>query len=211
MQRFGVAASYNEEVKEREKKARAYRDALDRLLISDPEFRPMYEELGAKLHEAETGADNNIADLEAALLGQQAINQGMRDAAAKLPGGKAVFRYADGRVIDEDRNGAPPEIADGIIWPESAPSAEDYFTGLQREADIRTSLEDWRTYRNDTLGGIRNSYDDREIPMSKDEMRDALEEIEAARPTKDTGAAASPIQPVRDFITAPKQLLTLDS
>ena len=76
-----------------------------------------------------------------------------------------------------------PTVAAGIVWPYNAPSAEDYFAGIEHENDLRTSLNDWQSYRNGTLGDIRNRYDDRDNPMSKDDMRDALEEIERATPS----------------------------
>lgn len=183
MTRFGVGTALAEKIKEKKRKQQAYRDALDRLLATDAEYRRLYEDLGHKLGKAETAADQAIDAINTALISQQDANQDMLDRAPKI-NGKAVFRYADGRVVDEEGNEIDAAIAAGIIWPEDAPSAEDYFAGLEREDDLRASLDDWQDYRNDALGGIRDRYDDRDNPISKGDMLEALEGIEAARPAE---------------------------
>ncbi|MEP0505211.1 MAG: hypothetical protein ABJD13_12035 [Paracoccaceae bacterium] len=181
MTRFGVGNTRAQELKDREKKERAYRDALDRLLATDPEYRRLYEELGDKLGKAETQADNTIENLQAGLLAQQDANQDMLDRAPKVDG-KAVFRTTDGRVVDEDGNRIDAIIAAGIIWPDDAPTAEEYFVGKAREDELSAALDNWQNYRNDTLGGIRDRYDDRDDPMSKQDLTDALDEISAKLP-----------------------------
>ena len=181
MARFGVGIAREQELKEEKRKERAYRDALDRLLATDPEYRRMYEELGNALSTAEVNADQIIESIQAALSAQQEANQDMRNGAPKIDG-KAVFRHADGRVVDEDGNEIDVAFAAGIIWPENAPSAEDYFAGVAREGELGASLENWQTYRNDSLGDIRDRYDDRDNPMSKSDMQSALEDIEADAP-----------------------------
>lgn len=181
MVRFGVGLSQTRDAEEKKRKERAYRDALDRLLASDPEYRMLYEALGDRLGEAEATADQTIEAIQAALATQEDVNQDMRDRAPKI-GGKAVFRYADGRVVDEDGRQIDAVVAAGIVWPANAPSAEDYFSGLARASNLRASLDDWQSFRNVTLGDLRNRYDDRDNPMSKDDLRDALTEIERARP-----------------------------
>mgnify|MGYP001797201881 CR=1 FL=1 len=182
MTRFGVGAALAQELKEKERKERAYRDALDRLLATDPEYRRLYEELGGRLGKAETAADQTIDAIQDALRAQQDANQDMRDRAPRVDG-KAIFRYADGRVVDEDSNEIDATIAAGIIWPEDAPSAEDYFAGVERENALWTALDEWQAYRDVTLGGIRDSYDDRDNPMTKDDMQKALQDIAVTAPS----------------------------
>ncbi|MFK7942917.1 MAG: hypothetical protein AB8B85_08420 [Paracoccaceae bacterium] len=198
MARFGVSAAREHARKEERRKERAYRDALDRLLQTDAEYRVLYDDLGAKLSSAESDADGRIETLRADLSAAQANNQTMLDRAAKLPGGTAVFRYEDGRVVDADDNEISPESAQGIQWPPDAPSAEEYFAGKEQELALKTRLEDWLGYRTGTLGDIRDRYDDRDAPMDKDGLREALEEIEAARPKEtslETHAARGAVPP----------------
>lgn len=162
-------------------KERAYRDLLDRLLL-DPEYQALYTDLGDKLGQAEAETDSAIAMIQHQLrVADQAIAD-MEAAAAKGPDGQPVFRAPDGRVVNAEGQELPPEIAAGIQWPANAPTAEDYFAAKRRRDDLETHLEDLHIYRNDTLGGIRHRYDDRDDPISKDDLRDVLEQIEAQRP-----------------------------
>lgn len=181
MSRFGTGAARADEITDKKRKDRAYRDALDHLLATDPEYRKLYEELGETLSSAESEADTKINAIQSALEAQQDQNQDMRDRAPKIDG-KAVFRYADGRVVNQDGNEIDPDIAAGIVWHANAPNAEDYFAGLERENALQQRLNDWRNYRNDVLGGIRNRYDDRDNPMGKGDIRDAVEDIESKAP-----------------------------
>ena len=107
----------------------------------------------------------------------------MEARAAKTLDGSPVFRTADGRVVNADGEDLLPEIAAGIQWPANAPTAEEYFDAKQRHDELTTSLEEWHGYRNDTLGGIRDRYEERDNPMSKGELRDAQDAIERSAPS----------------------------
>lgn len=182
MQRFlspNDPRSMNAEKKRQ--KERAYRDLLDHLL-QDPEYRALYEDLGDKLRDAETQAATAITLIEEKLNKADQVLEDMKRRAAKDPDGRPVFRYADGRVVNADGEEIPPEIAAGIQWPENASSAEDYFAAKRHQNDLSTQLDGLRIYRNDVLRDIRHRYDDRDNPMSKDDMRVALEEIENLAP-----------------------------
>jgi len=47
---------------------------------------------------------------------------------------------------------------------------------------LADKLTKWDTYRNDVLGGIRDRYDSDDPPMSRDDLKDALDEIETLNP-----------------------------
>lgn len=209
MARFGIGSARAHEIKEEKRRERAYRDALDRLLATDPEYRRLYEELGEKLGQAEVDADRTIESIESTLASQRDANQDMRNRAPKIDG-KAAFQNADGRVIDEDGNEIDPVIAATIIWPADSPSAEDYFAGIVRERALQAALAEWLAYRNDTLGDIRNRYDDREKPISKGELGKAIKAIEAEAPDLPE-QAAKPADMANIVSNAPQALLTLDS
>ena len=168
VKRFLTAEGGNAEANEKRRARRAFRDALEALLATDPEYRALYEELGETLSHAEANADAVIAE--------------MRDRAARLPDGRRVFRRADGSVVDEAGETFPVEFADGIQWPQGAPSAEAYFGALQRRDQMNALLTDWLDYRTDTLGGIRDRYEDRDDPMKKDGLKGALDDIESRKP-----------------------------
>lgn len=181
--RFGIGAGRAAEAKEKERSERAFRNALERLL-QDAEYRRLYEQLGERLGDAEREADATITALEDQLrkVGEQIAD--MESSAARGPDGRAVFRYVDGRVVYADGSEVPDDIADGIIWPDNGPSAEDYFAAKQRQADLSKQLDEWNSYRNDTLGGIRDRYDDPGNPYEDAKaLEGALRDIEEARPS----------------------------
>lgn len=170
---------------EGKRRKREKQDAADRRLMElmkDPEYAALYLELGDKLREAETGADQAISIMQAQLREVQREIEGMEARAAKGPDGEPVFRTADGRVVDANGEELPPETAAGIIWPDNAPSAEEYFAAQAKRDAIRSKLEDWFVYRNDVLGGLRDRYDDDDNPMSKEDLKDALDGIENHAP-----------------------------
>lgn len=180
MLRFGAKSKAQTEADQR-KAERVFRDALDRLL-ADPEYRALYEQLGERLDDAERAADQMLAEIQATIdvLDEHIVDMEAR--AARGPDGQPVFRTADGRAVNARGEELPLEIADGIIWPPNAPSEEDYFSARDQRSDLAAQLENWRIYRNDTLGDLRDRYDDRDNPMSKDDLRDALDAIERATP-----------------------------
>jgi len=182
MARFGVGTAREQELKDKKRSEQAFRNALDQLLL-DPEYRRLYEELGDALGSAEIDADNAIASLQDQLNAIAQDVAAMEQDAARDPDGRSVFQYADGRVVYADGSEVPEDIAAGIVWPKDAPSAQDYFAAKDHQAALQRALEDWIIYRNEVLGGIRDRHDDPDNPMSKDEIAEALEEIERARPS----------------------------
>jgi hypothetical protein len=181
-----------------EKKAneQAYRDLLE-VYLRDPKYAALCIELGEKLSAHEIDADLAIDAYEVEIAQMNALIAEMENKAARDPKGQLVFKYADGRVVTANDDTIPIEIAEGIIWPDRAPTAEEYFAVKDNLAAFQTQLDEWHSYRNDTLGSVRDRYDDRDNPMSKDDLRGALEDIERAAPdavmlARDEVRAAAP-------------------
>ncbi|MEP5729560.1 MAG: hypothetical protein ABJL67_09295 [Sulfitobacter sp.] len=181
MMRFGAKSKDEREAKQR-KAERVFRDALDRLM-QDAEYRALYEQLGENLSDAERNADHTIAAIQAALRKLEDDIADMDARAGRTLDGKSVFRTADGRVINEDGEELPPEIAEGIQWPPNAPTAEEYFGAKERHGDLAAGLEEWQGYRNDTLGGIRDRYEDRENPQAIEGLENDLNLIAEDAPS----------------------------
>ncbi len=153
--------------KRRDKDARWTMSALEQMLL-DPVYRAKYEAFGVLLSEAETKADNLIEQAEAALAAVKGEISDAIDAAPKL-NGKAIFRSADGRVIDEDGNEIPPELSQGIIWPDGAMSAEEFATLLDRRKHAEIRLRGQYNFRTE-LGEIRNRYNDPDNPVTTNDL-----------------------------------------
>lgn len=180
--RFLTADGRSFRTDEKRQKDKAYRDVLDMLLATDPEYFALYTRLGDELSSGEAEADSIIANLQSAIDALEQQIEVMRAGAPRLPDGRLVFRYIDGRVVDEAGALVSPEIAEGIIWRKGSPSAEQYFDALEKRQSTYDLLEQWVAYRQDYLGYLRNRYDDRAEPMTKDELKEALDDIYSKKP-----------------------------
>ncbi len=184
MRRFLNADDDRSPEGKRKKQERARQTLED--LMRDPEYARLYVALGDRLRDAEVRADTALAAIQNQLASVSNEIVWMEDAAARGPDGRQVFRFTDGRAVYADGSDVGPEIAEGIIWPPSAPTADDYFAAETRRNDLQNKLTEWDIYRNDVLGGLRHRYDSDDTPMSKDDLKDALDSIENLRPTAAT-------------------------
>lgn len=150
--------------------------------MRDPEYARLYNEVGNRLRDAETEADTAIAMIQSKLAEAVQQIEVMEDNAARGPDGQFVFKYADGRVVYADGTEVPDDIAEGIVWPDNAPTAEEYFTALDRQQQLETLLAEWSIYRNDVLGGILDRYETGDPAITKEELERALADIERLAP-----------------------------
>jgi len=190
----------------RRKKREQDRRTLERLM-QDPEYARLYGMLGDRLGDAEAQADAALVSIQQMLDQLRDDISAMEAAAARTPDGRNVLQFEDGRVVYSDGSEVPPAIAEDIIWPESAPSAEDYFAARRDEQAFLKALQGWTEYRYETLGRLRDRFDDEANPMSKDELEAALREIEAARPSLTAIEPAKAIEMPVDPIPASKMLM----
>ena len=188
--RFLPSAGSAELRLKREREAHAFRTALA-MLLDDPIYAQAYRDLGDALGHAETQADAALVEIGTAL---EALNQELADMetrAARGPDGSLVFRTEDGRAVYGNGRIVPAEIAEGILWPADTPTAEVYVALQARQKALDAHLSTWGRYRTDVLGRLRDRYDDVDAPMSLEDMQEALDEIEHARPPAFTAATPS--------------------
>lgn len=198
------------EGKRRKRERQAEHDRLLVALLKDPEYAAAYGELGKKLGTAEREADTAITLVQAQLRKADQIIEDMEMRAARDLDGRIVLRMENGQVLYSDGSTVRPDIAEGIIWPDDAPSGDAYFTAKRQRTQLAEHLRNWETYRNDTLGSIRDKYDDSENPYKNvDDMKDALDAMEAARPELSkiefpsaTSAAAAPAHGLQSMVLA---------
>ena len=166
-------------------------------LLLDPVYARMHHQLGTTLSRAETKADSALANLQRQLVEVNQAIADMEDRAARDPNGKPVFRYADGRVFYADGSEVPDEIAEGIVWPADAPSAEDYFVLHTHLDQIEELIMEWDSYRNEVLGPIRDRYEDEDNPFQNPgALKDALDDIEQHRPSSVSIETSAPEEAV---------------
>lgn len=145
-------------------------------LMRDPAYVQRREEFRGFLDRTREWVADSVAAARDVLGTIEDTLSDMLDNAPRLPGGgPRVFRFADGRVIDEHGNMIDPAEVEGVIWPENARSAEDYVAALRQREAWTTHLERLERFRVDGLGRAQDRFEDQRNGMTSDEM-DAFEE-----------------------------------
>ncbi len=169
--------------KERKAREKTMLSALDALLLSDPEYAKLYEETWAQMVRAEKLADEILGKAEMRLVE-------ILDSATRLEDGRAVFKDEKGQLRTEDGKLIDPALAEGLAFPEDAPSYEDYRATRER-------IDKVRTYQVEVLGSAREVLSDREHPATKEELEDLKkrlheasddlsQQVDSAAPEQDT-------------------------
>ena len=146
-------------LEEKRRKEQATLSLLEYLLLTDPAYAKLYAETLDLLNQAEQDTANAIAEAEYRY-------KDIMENAARLPDGRAVFMDQEGNVWDENGNTIDPDIAEGIVWPDDAPTYENYVQTVQR-------LNDLRHYQVEVLGRARERLEDRnDPPRTIDDIND---------------------------------------
>lgn len=188
----------NDAREQRNRRADAQLAALQSLM-SDPEYAALYTETVDAVTQAQIATE---AAMMTALETLQQSEDGLTDlqgnAAQLAPSGERVYRDQDGNVYTEDGRKLSEQEAESVVFPEDAPSYEDYLAQKKAAHDARERVESIRRYQ-DRLGGYQNRLNDPDNPLTPDELRGIQEDIEAnlvsisnARPAESPTAAASP-------------------
>lgn len=167
--------------------------ALD-ILMQDPEYAALYNEVSDLLSRAEAAIEAALARAENDLSEANAELDDTLDSANRLPDGTAVFRDQNGNIRTEDGRLVEGEEAEGIVWKDNAPSYEG-FVARKRAADAaRERVEDLQRYQVDVLGRARDRMNDHDNPPAPDELRELQRDIverapEAVRDEIDPGVS----------------------
>lgn len=172
-----------------EKKKDAIADALQRSLeelLLNPQYRIAHENLVSAVRDASSQADRMLDDIRIQLdEARDAINI-MLSKAARLKDGRMVFKFADGRVEDENGNIIDDALTQHIIWTPDMPTGEE-FRGLQDRINRLEDAEREVLGIQTEIGDINNRAHDNENPFTPDalqtqtdrvnDLRNQLEEI----------------------------------
>lgn len=158
------------DARKREEATRRMLNALDQLLL-DPVYRARYEAFGSFLTDAETRTDTLLDRAELALAEASTKLDEVLQGANRSLDGRRVFRFADGRVIDENGETLDADEAAGIVWKSDAPTAEEFIEAKRRRDDAELHLHELQGFRTD-LGEVRDRYEDADNPLAIEEMDD---------------------------------------
>lgn len=197
-----ASARPNSKLKEREQR---FSETLSRLaiLLQDPAYAALYQETVDLVNDYGAKAEAALSEAETHLSKAQAELDETLAQSARLPDGRRVFRSEDGTVYDQDGNAVSGPDAEGIIWPDNAPSYEDYLARKDALAVAKATVEAWQDYLLNVIGVARDRLADEENPLSPDEfqdwqdrVRDRFAETQAAKP--DLAEAAHAAMPSFD-------------
>ena len=188
----------NDAREQRSRRADAQLTALQSLM-SDPEYAALYTETVDAVTQAQIAAEAAMTSaLEALQQSEDDLTDLQGNAAQLAPSGERAYRDQDGNVYTEDGRKLGEQEAESVVFPEDAPSYEDYLAQKKAAQDARERVEAIRLYQ-DRLGGYQNRLNDPDNPLTPDELRGIQEDIEAnlvnisnTRPAEQTTAAASP-------------------
>jgi hypothetical protein len=144
---------------------------LQQLLLNDPAYAALYNDTMDKLRAAENAADAALQRLIERRGQLRDEIEPLRDRAAKLPDGMAVFRAEDGSVWTEhDEKVTDPERLDSIVWPDDAPAHEAWRGKHDELARVNSGVREVRDVLNNTLAPVRNEITENDNPMSADRL-----------------------------------------
>ena len=184
IQRFlsGGSTAYTGETKKK-KAEREYRTLLEMLLAEDPQYAALYRKVTKKLEKAQQAVGQVLIDTNQRLEASDRKLQILRGNAAELQDGTKVFQSTDNNSIyTEQGKRLNNEEAQDIEFSDNAPSweayraeKESYDTAMRQKAEVET-------YQQDVLEVAKERINDKENPLSLDELEELETRIEDEMP-----------------------------
>lgn len=167
------ASSDYTDTHDRKGKRRSSMSTLDMLLLNDPEYARLFEEMATLLNEVDASVEQALEQLQEQLEGLQDGLNDMLDNANTLSDGKTkVFKSSDGNFYTDNGELVDPADAAAIIWDDDAPSYEDYLRQKQAIRDTQQRMDDIRIYQTTVIGTARDKMSDPDNPLSKEELEE---------------------------------------
>lgn len=151
---------------------RDFTSRLQMLLATNPGYAALYNDTLGALGDAEKAADDALEKLEAALTKARRETQNMLERAAKLPGGRPVFKDKDGQVWDEHGEHISADQAASIQWRGDEPTREAFIEKQASADKIAEDINDIRRGRVDILGKFREEMSDTENPPTEGRLEE---------------------------------------
>jgi len=158
----------------------AIQRTLDWLLLNDPVYRQVHENLMASIHSIQAATQSTLDRVTDKLANEYAVMDRLLAEAAKLPDGTIVFRGKDGNVRNEDGEIIRSELAASIQWSGNQPSYEEYLAQKQHIDQLEAYERELQGIETE-LGEIHSKANSNEDRYDKDELgsaQDRVDEIE---------------------------------
>ena len=180
---------------EQKKKDQANLQTMLDLMLMDAEYRQLYNGALDRLRELEDLTEQALVDAQQQLSEADTVLDNILDRAAKMDG-TLVFMDANGLVWTQFDQRVKTSDAEAIEWIGNEPSREEFVGARDYSQQIQQHIHSLRKYQTDVLGSARDKLADSDNPLSKEELRDLIDDFDSQ-----LGATAKPVEPA---INAPE-------
>lgn len=188
---------------QRSKKEKS-RDALTRLamLMQNAKYAALYRETVDLVRDHAVKAEAGLESSHTALSAAGQALETLTDKAAKLhPSGEPVFRDENGNAVRADGTPLTPDEAASVVWPDDAPSYEEYLQAKTAYAEAQAQFDAWRNYQL-YLGTVQNRLDDSDNPPTADELKVIQKRIQSMSPESQNLEQKTVVSPVDPTLNA---------
>ena len=168
----------------KESKQEKHAEQLSRLAImmQNAEYAVLYNETVDMVRDyaSQSESEIDVAQSAVSVAGQKL--EEITDNAAKLhPDGESVFLDKDGNAVGADGTPLSAEEAASVVWPDQAPTYEEYLSAKKSYADAQSQLDAWLAYQL-YLGDVQLRLDDADNPLSSKELEQLQKDIVSRMP-----------------------------
>lgn len=173
IQRFGFDRVRKEAaIKEERRKS-----SLEQMMLNEA-YRAAWMDAMDAVNKADNALYEALVDASNDLSLAQNSHNDLLDNTATTADGTKVFRDKDGHVYNEKGERLPDDVAATIIWPDDAPTWEEYSESSDKLKTAKGRYRDINA-KSDRLAEIREELNDKDNPLSIDEIEDRGREAEA--------------------------------
>lgn len=178
MARFlSIEAREQLDPRHREKRRDEQLSRLQRLLVQNAAYTALYNETWDQLNKAEQATELALEAARKSLTQAENELQNTMVTAATLSNGVRVFQDENGQVWSEHNVLVTGDALEEIVWPDDAPTYEDYTRQKETVQDLEKSISDLEIYQVDVLGHIRNRMTDENNPTDQGELKQFQKDI----------------------------------
>lgn len=148
----------------------AMQRTLDWLLLNDPAYAIVHNQVMDMLGSAERTAQHRLDKILAALEDERDILDELLTNTAKLPDGTKVFKDENGDVRTQEGDIVDDMLAASIVWRGDEPSYEEYTVQKNRVEELKGAVHELRGIGTE-LGDIRGKLTDNEHPPTSNRVQ----------------------------------------
>jgi hypothetical protein len=164
----------------REASWREWTSALLLLLLTNPAYAALYEDVFAKLRAAEDAAERALSlEAEARDAAGRAVED-LRERAQRLPDGTVVFKDKDSAVWTEHGGRVSSGEAAALRWRGDEPSYEGFMAATDKAREAQAALDELRGVQVE-IGGYRHELTDEDHPPSEERLEEIGKDVQGLR------------------------------